>query len=412
VSEDIQQDIAGAGGTEMRVEVLSRAKLRRRRSSKWSEYPQAVLPAWVAEMDFAVAPPIRAGLRRIVVDDDYGYARRDGKPAAHSVAAAYTARMHALYGWECDPTQVAVTDDLVQACYACIHAFSEHGDGVILPVPAYPPFFGSIEGNGRKLLASPMVLDGDRMAIDPNHLASLCAAGGRILLFCNPQNPTGRSFSREELEAIGRLAAERDLTIISDEIHADLVYPGHRHIPIATLGPHVAERTVTLYSATKSFNIPGLRCATIHFGSSRLTERFAAKLPLKILGTPGITGIDATVSAWTECDEWLDDLRVCLLDRRDLVTRRLASDVPEARLRVPEATYLAWIDFEAFDLPAGASRFFLDEAAVALNDGATFGGDRYSHFARLNFATSPAMLTAIMDRMAHAADRNRRRHNR
>src|ERR1700741_4656390 len=260
---------------------MSHAALQTPRNAKWSQYDADVLPAFVAEMDFSVAAPIQAAIGRIVHAGDYGYPLRDGKRIDAAVAFAFAVRMKSLYGWDVATDLVIPVSNLVQATYAPLMAFSDPGDGVILQTPNYPPFREAITSTDRRLIALPMRDTGTRYALD---LAELKTGGkdARIFILCNPQNPTGRVFSRDELLAIARFAIDHDLIVISDEIHSDLVYPGHQHIPFASLGAEIAARTVTLNSATKSFNIPGLRCAVIAFGSEELRARFHKRIPYKL----------------------------------------------------------------------------------------------------------------------------------
>jgi len=189
---------------------------------------------------------------------------------------------------------------------------------------------------------------------------------------------------------------------VSDEIHADIVYPGTTHIPLASLHPEIAARTIT--SATKSFNIPALRCAVIHFGAPALKERFQKRIPSPLIGSPGVTGIDATVAAWDDVQPWLDEILAQLRVNRDWLAGAVAAELPGVTMRVPEATYLAWLDCRALELSCPAGQFFLDQARVGLNFGEAFGVD-YAGFVRLNFAMPPAILREIATRMGDAVRR-------
>lgn len=372
------------------------AALRARRTNKWHKFPDDVLPAWVADMDFGVAPPIAAALKRLADAQEYGYAARDGE-----LARSFAQRMNTRFGWQPDPTRMLPIGDLVQATFAAITAFSDPGDAVLLQLPSYPPFISAITGTGRRLLANPMRLGNEGWQLD---LAAFDAAPDphtRVLIFCHPQNPTGRVYVREELEQVAAFAQRHDMIVVSDEIHADILYPGHVHIPLASLGAEVAARTITITSATKSFNIPALRCAMMHFGAPALMERFLARVPARLLGSPGITGVDATIAAWDHSQPWFDDVMARLRANRDWLVRAIASDLPGVRFDPPQATFLAWLDCRGLQLPGPAGEFFLQQARVGLNAGETFGPD-YAGFVRLNFATSPAILQQIVARMAAA----------
>lgn len=376
--------------------------LRGRQSVKWRRYGPDVLPAWVADMDFAVAHPIRRAMERMVADQDYGYADRPDGGAESYLAQAFRARMKTRFDWTIDTDLVQPLGDLVQGMFAVISALTEPGDGIILPLPAYPPFHMSIRDTGRTLVPIAMRDNGTRRVIDFAELDRLAAVPGTtMLLLCNPQNPTGRVFSREELDAIGKIAVARDLLILCDEIHADLIFDGATHIPIASLSPEIAARTITLTSATKSFNIPGLRCGVVHFGSGELRERFHRRIPKKVLGTPGIPGIDATVAAWSHGQPWLDDVLVHLEAMRDHVAARMEAEMPQIGMRKPEGTYLAWLDCTQLPIATNAFTFFHDRAKVGFNPGEDFDPEA-SQFARFNFATSQPIVDRIMDRMVGA----------
>jgi cystathionine beta-lyase len=376
------------------------ATLRARRTNKWHKFPDDVLPAWVADMDFGVAPSVAAAMNRLTQNQEYGYAAREGV-----LAAAFVRRMERRFGWHTDPADTIAIGDLVQASFSSVMAFSEPGDAVLLQLPSYPPFMRAIEDTGRRLIANPMRDDGMRWVLD---LASYEAAPDprlRMLIFCHPQNPTGRAYSRAELETVAQFAIRHDLIVVSDEIHADIVYPGNTHIPLASLHPEIAARTITITSATKSFNIPALRCAVMHFGAPALKQHFDSRIPSRLLGSPGVTGVDATVAAWDDGQTWLDEILAQLQANRDWLAQTIAADLPGVTMRLPEATYLAWLDCRALELPSPAGQFFLDHAKVGLNFGETFGA-QYAGFARLNFATPAPILRQIVTRMAEAV-RNR-----
>jgi len=221
-----------------------------------------------------------------------------------------------------------------------------------------------------------------------------------MILLCNPHNPSGRVLTQTELESIATVAATHNLTIVSDEIHADLVYPGETHIPMETIDT-AAERTVTLTSATKGFNIPGLRTSVAHFGSPALKERFDRKFPAHLLGGPNRIGVAATIAAWCESEDWLNSVML-YLDRN---RRRVAEWAAQAKLGhyLPESTYLAWLDCRRLNLPAGVTlqQHFLEHAKVAVSEGSDFGESGRGHV-RLNFATSEGILEEILGRLSTA----------
>lgn len=378
-------------------------ELRARQGTKWNRYPASVLPLWVADMDFKVAEPVQAAVTRLVDLRDYGYGHEGGRA---SLAAAFAQRMRDRFGWEVDPALMLPVTELIQCMYASLLAFSQPGEGAVVQTPIYPPFLAAIADTGRRLVDNPLLDDGARLVLDVEGLRRVVDAGARVLMVCNPHNPTGRVYERAELRALGDLAVERDLIIVADEIHADLVYAGHRHIPIASLSPEIAARTITLTSATKSFNIAGLRCAVMHFGSADLKARFQRVIPDRLLGQVSTIGIDATVAAWRHGQPWLDAVLACLQGNRDRLGTFLAAELPEIACYPPEGTYLAWLDCRRLDLPVPPFQFFLERAGLGLGNGADFGTNGRARV-RLNFATAPAILEQALARAAEAVQQVR-----
>ncbi|MBG6246813.1 MULTISPECIES: MalY/PatB family protein [Symbiopectobacterium] len=378
--------------------------LRRRQSMKWQYHALEILPAWVAEMDFAPSPAVADVLRHWYLAQDTGYPYRQRDRAEHLLARAFSRYTAREFNWETDPANVLALNELVRAVYLLILAFSEPGDGIVLKAPSYPPFYDAINDTGRRLQASPLLDNGQGYEIDFDHLTNQIDANTRILLLCNPHNPTGRALRRDELEKLAALAEAHDLIVIANEIHADLVYPGQEHIPFATVALGLAARTITLNSASKSFNIAGLRCALMYFGDGALKQRFTQRLPARILGYPSGIGIDATVAAWDRGHSWLEGARHYLLERREQVITTVRPALPEVRVHTPEATYFAWLDFSELHLPTAAGAYYLEHAKVALTAGETFNPGAEA-FARLNFATSKALLQQILDAVLAASRR-------
>jgi cystathionine beta-lyase len=374
--------------------LLTVDELRARRGGKWRLHPSDVLPAFVADMDFKVAPAIQDAIRQFVDTQDYGYGQMTDPVALFEAFSAWMARRH---GWRPDLALTRANTDVVQGLFATIIAFSEPGDGVIAQTPVYPPFLRLIAESGRRLVENPLVDDGTRFVVDLEGLERV-ASDARMILLCNPHNPTGRVLERAELEGIASIAAAHDLTIVTDEIHADLVFPAATHLPMATFAA-AADRTVTLTSATKGFNIAGLRASVAHFGSAALKERFDRALPERLLGAPGRIGVAATIAAWTDGEAWLTDV-MSYLDRN---RRRVAEWAAQANLghHTPEATYLAWLDCRRLEVPEGVTlqQHVLQRAKVAVSDGLDFG-EPGRGYVRLNFATSAEILDEILDRLS------------
>jgi cystathionine beta-lyase len=368
---------------------------RTSRGEKWTVYGDA-LPLWVADMDFAVAEPIRRVLQRAIDASDLGYPIH---PLPTDLPELFAARMRERFGWAVEPRRVEVLTDVVQGMNVALLQLSAPGDGAVVQTPIYSPFLRSVEETGRRLAENPLALGPRGYEVDLDGLRR-AAAGARILLLCHPHNPSGRCFRRAELEAIAEVALAHDLSVVSDEIHADLVLSGERFVPFASLGPEVAARTLTLTSASKALNVAGLRCAVGVFGGDALRRRFLG-LPRHVRGGIGILGFEATRAAWRHGQPWLDAALEHLRGNRDFVARTVAASLPGVVHHAPEATYLAWLDCRALELRPSPFRFFLERAGVALSDGATFGTPG-AGFVRLNFATSRKIVAEALERMAKA----------
>lgn len=372
--------------------------LRSRQGVKWLRYPHPVLPAWVADMDFQVAPAIRRRLDQLVGSSDFGYT---WVPAPPSLIELFVERQKGRYGLDLETQNVVVTVTALQGVDSAIQLFSEPGDGVVVQTPIYPPFLAAIASTGRRLVENPLALGDDGYELDTEALDAAIDDSTRILLLCNPHNPTGRSFTRAELEALAERALRHDLIVISDEIHADLTYAPHRHTSFGTLAPEVLERTLTVTSATKAFSLAGLPCSFTAAGSARLRTRFST-LPDHLLGHPGALDIAATQAAWEEGDPWLEEVMETLDTNRHRLHDRLLSEAPRVRHFLPEATYLAWIDCSALSFEDRCSKAFYKEGGLALHCGHDFGPPG-EHCVRLNFATAPPILDEMIDRFVAVA---------
>jgi cystathionine beta-lyase len=379
-----------------RLDRLSEAVLRQRTGEKWQQYARDVLPLWVADKDFPVAEPIRRRLQRALDVGDTGYPLH---PAPTRLPALFAERAERRYGWRVEPRRVELLSEVVQGMYVAISQFTEPGEGVIVQTPIYAPFLGAVRGLGRTLRENPLRAVSGGYEVDLEGLREQ-AAHARMLLLCNPHNPSGRVLRREELEGIAKIALEHELVIVSDEIHADLVYRGHRHIPIASLSPEIEARTITVTAGSKAFNIAGLRVGLAIFGSEELKRRFL-RFDRHLRGGLGGLGILALEAAWSHADPWLEEVVPYLEANRDFVAAFVEAALPGVRHVAPEGTYLAWLDCRALELAPSPQRFFLERAKVGLSDGPTFGMPGEG-FVRLNFATSRPLLTRALEQMATA----------
>ncbi len=367
----------------------------RPRGIKWGRGGPDVLAAWVADMDFAIAEPIQRAVIEMWERSDIGYSLR-----AHDLGPVLAKRAAKLWGWDLDPELVVPTADVLQGVWNSIYVHSEKGEGVAMQTPIYHPFLTAIKDTERSLVDNPLLTTHDSWELDIDGLRAAIDEDTRILLFCNPHNPSGRAFRRDELDALAQVVAERDLIVISDEIHADLVFPGATHTCFAAL-PGMAERTVTLTSATKAFNLAGVRTAVAVFGTAALKETWD-KTSSFLLGHVNTPGVEATIAAWEDpgAQEWLEALMVQLEANRDRLVE-FVGGLSGVEIRSPDATYLAWIDCRALPIDGSPAQHFLEHAGIDFNDGGVFGTNGPGHV-RLNFATSPAILEEILERFGGA----------
>jgi cystathionine beta-lyase len=391
---------AAAGDTPARwFDDVPLTELRRRKSVKWTLYPADVLPAFVAEMDFALAPPIEQVLAEAIARGDTGY------PQDAELMAAFAGFAAARYGWEVEPLRVRSAPDVMTAIAELVRGLSDPGDGVVVNPPIYPPFRNVTAELGRRVLEAPLrrAEDGS-FELDLERLEQSFAAGGRVYLLCHPHNPSGRSFRRAELDGVAELAARYGVTVVSDEIHAPLTLPGSTHVPYLSLGGEAVEHGVALAGASKAFNLAGLKCAVIVTGSERMQTRLEEALPSSLRYHVGHLGVLASVEAFARGQEWLDALIAHLDANRKRLTALLAESLPEVVYLPPEAGYLAWLDCRALELGEDPAATFLERGRIALSSGPSFGAEG-NGFARLNFGTSGALLSEAVRRLALAVGR-------
>lgn len=371
-------------------------------SLKWV-YPRKVLkvgdaiPMWVADMDFEAPPAVVAAIRRRAAHGIFGYPLVP--PSFWQAAIDWLGRRH---GWEVRKDEMAMTPGIVPALNYSVRAFTKPGDGVIIQTPVYFPFYHAVENNGRRVVRNPLRFDGRRYTMDLEDLERKLDEGGRMLILCSPHNPVGRVWTRDELEALGRLAVERDLLVISDEIHADLVYGGHRHHVFAALSPELAERTVTCIAPSKTFNIPGLSTAVVIASNPKLLEAFKDETERAGFELGQVFGIVGFEAAYAHGEDWLDELLPYLEANIDLMEKFLAERIPGIRLIRPEGTYLALLDCRGLGLePAALNDFFLKKARVYFSDGAMFG-EEAAGFVRINFGCPRTLLVEALARIERA----------
>jgi cystathionine beta-lyase len=371
---------------------LSLERLRQRRSVKWSRYPGDVLPAWVAEMDFPLAAPVKQALLEAIELDDCGYP----DPAELGVAFAELAlRRH---DWTVDPAAVSPSPDVVGALTAVLKEITEPGDRVIINTPVYYPFFAVVEEAGCALAEAPLAVT----ELDVEGIDRAFADGARALILCSPHNPAGSVPSREQLEAIAESAARHGAWVLADEIHAPLTLPGAEHVPFLTVSEAARRRGIAFWSASKAFNLAGLRCAEIVTASPE-PAAVIAQLPVSASHCGHLGAIGST-AAFREGGAWLDDVLAVLDHNRDLLGQLLAERLPEVGYTPPRAGYLAWLDFHGLGLGPDPSQPILERGRLALSPGPQFG-PQGGGFARLNLGTSPALVEEAVERICRALGR-------
>jgi len=369
-------------------------------SSKWHKYPPDVLPLWVADMDFRSPEPVIRALRERVEHGVFGYGVE--QPEFYEV---FLDRLQTRYGWRVSPEAILVIPGVIPGFNLAARALTAAGDGLLLQTPVYPPI-GRVPDNVG-LTSDEMQLDlqpDGRYAIDFERFEAAIGERTRMFLLCNPHNPVGRVFRRDELERMAEVCLRRGLLICADEVHCELTFSRQRHVPIASLDAEIAARTITLMAPSKSFNLPGLKCAVAIIPNASLREKFVAA-QLDLVRAVNVLGYTAALAAYRDGQPWLDALLRYLEANRDFVVEYARSKLPGVRAASPEATYLAWLDCREADLPdSDPYTFFLDEARVALTDGKAFGRGG-AGFVRLNFACPRATLAEGLDRMRHALER-------
>lgn len=377
-------------------------RLERRRGIKWSRHGRGVVAAWVADMDFDPPQVVLDELVERVRGADLGYPDADAVQRLQRAYAAWSARRHGL---RIDPDALLVTGGVVHALRVAIERLTEPGDAVVVPTPAYPPFFELAASGGRRVVEHPLVA-GEGFRHDPERLRDqLRRTRARAVLLCNPHNPTGRAYSREEVAAVVDLALEEGAVVLSDEIHADLVLPGAAHVPALALveeRPERAEAVVAFVAPSKTFNIAGMSTSLVLPGSTRLRARLV-DAGADLFGPVGSLGLLAGSVAYEEGADWLEAVLAELGARRATLVATLRSRLPLARLAEPEATYLAWIDLRGYGLGDDPAAAILERARVALSPGPSFGSGG-AGFARLNFATADAVLAEALERVARAIE--------
>lgn len=374
------------------VDAISLESLAERQSAKYRAYGVDVIPAWVAEMDFPLAEPIAQTLHAAIDRSDTGYQSGQGLREAFVDFAAAT------WGWEVAPSRVTGIPDVLSGVDWGIRLLTNPGEGVVITTPVYPPFFTTIRDIAERAIVDvPLTNVDGAYSLD---LPALAEAFARpevtAFVLCSPHNPTGTVPTRQELEQVAALARKHGVAVISDEIHAPLTMPGVEHTPYLAVAGDDAQ-AIALVAASKAWNLPGLKCAQL-VSTAATSVIVRERLPKEVLYGTGHLGVIASVAAYRDGGEWREHVMGILNANRHLVADLLLEHAPRARYVPPQASYLAWIDLSAYGLGDDPSEALLREARVAVNAGPTFGRGGEGHV-RLNMATSPAILTELVQRI-------------
>ena len=360
-------------------------------STKWSRYPDDVLPMWVADMDFAAPAAVIERLQTRLAHPVLGYSVPSNE--LRQVLVDYL-RKH--YDWHVQAQDIVVLPGVVPGVNMALRGLVAEGAGVVVHTPNYPPLREAASHWKMRSIEVPLTANVEgKWACDPKSLQQALSESSAFLL-SNPHNPVGKTYSREELEGIAEVCVARDVLIISDEIHADLQFDGRRHVPIASLAPDVAQRTITLMSASKTYNVAGLKTAFAVIQNAELRARFDASR-VGMVDSVNPLGMEATHAAYAQPDDWLEALKAYLQGNRDYLVETVRTRLPGVVVHAPQSTYLAWLDCSALGLE-NPHRFFLQEARVGLSAGTDFG-DGLEQFVRLNFGCPRSLLVEGLARI-------------
>ncbi|MDJ0105232.1 aminotransferase class I/II-fold pyridoxal phosphate-dependent enzyme [Rhodococcus erythropolis] len=370
--------------------------LRAAGSMKWTKYPDT-LAAFVAEMDFGVATPVAEAVTELVTKGLLGYLPNWMESDLQSATADWCQRR---FDWEFDPGSVFAVADVIRAYEFAIKHFSNPESKIVLMTPAYGPFFHIAQHHGREVVEVPMLREDNRWVIDYEGIDAAFENGGGLLVLCNPHNPVGKVYTETELSAVAEIIDRRGGTVFSDEIHAPIVYSGQRHIPYASVSDLAANHCLTATSASKAFNVPGLKCAQLIATGEHFRTRLE-KLGMVLTHGASNAGVVANTAAYTQGDPWLDSVRTYLEGNRNLLIEALAEHLPNAHIIRPDATYFGWINLQESAPTEGAQHFFLEHARVAISDGPSFGLVGREHI-RFNFALPRKVIPVAVEALGTA----------
>ena len=363
--------------------------------------PADALPLWVADMDFRTPDVVMDAICARARHGVFGYTM-----AGPEYLTAVANWMHARHAWDIEPEWIVTAPGVVFALSAAVPAFTQPGEAVLIQPPVYYPFARVVRDNDRVLAESPLVYEDGRYAIDfAAFERTLETSGAKLFIFCSPHNPVGRVWREDELRQLGDICLAHGVTIVSDEIHMDFERPGQVHVPLASLSPELAQATVTMTSASKSFNLAGLQTANVVAANERLRGQLKRAIAVTGYDEPNVLGLEATRAAYEQGAPWFDALKEYLEGNWDLLARYLEERIPQLKLVPAEGTYLAWIDCRSLGMDARELRhFMLEDAKLWLDQGDMFGTEG-AGFVRVNLATQRANLQRALEQLEAAVNR-------
>lgn len=368
-------------------------------SIKWALYGDEVLPLWVADTDFRSPQAVLDALRQRVDHGVFGYPMDPPQ-----LSELVVERMHDRYGWEIEPDHLIFIPGVVPGFNLTCQAVMREGESLLVQPPVYPPILKAAQyAKGRSIETQLIQGPDGSYGVDFDAMEKMIEQDTRCFLLCNPHNPVGKVFTAEELERMGEICMKHNMVICSDEIHSDLLFSESRHTPIAALSKEIAWNTVTLIAPSKTFNIAGLECAVLICENPDLKKKIQSARR-GLLGSVNVLGLTAALAAYRSGDKWLNQMLVLLEENRDFVTDFLKSEIPQIKIKPPEATFLAWLDCRELELSQSPYEFFLQQAGVALNKGEDFGTGGEG-FVRLNFGCARNLLEEALAKMALAVNK-------
>lgn len=362
-------------------------------SIKWNYYDEDILPMWIADMDFRSPQPVIDALHERVDHGIFGY----GCPP-EGLKEAIIAHLGDRQDWHVSEDDISFISGVVTGFNHAIYSLTEPGDKVLIQTPVYPPFLMAPALAGRERVENSLIRCADgRYEIDFDDFEEKCASGVRLFVLCTPHNPVGRVFTGEELTQMGEICLRYGIKICSDEIHADLIFSGYKHIPTASISKEVSDITVTYFAPSKTFNIAGFSTSVYVTQNKDLRKSLSQSMSM-LLGHPNILGLYAAQAAYRYGRPWLNEALQYLESNRDYLVETIDKALPGVSMWKPEGTFLGWLDCRGLDLERSPHLFFLEEAKVGLNDGEHFGNDGKG-FVRMNFGCPRALLEEGLDRM-------------